>query len=74
MVAVEQEGVRGSTLIIQLDVAHPNNWMNAPKTAVTPSNIEAHIRAALKQGWEPTARGAQFRITARNVPASAAHF
>jgi hypothetical protein len=68
MVGVEQEGVRGSTLIIRLDAAHPSNWVNAPRKAVTPGVVEAHIRTALKQGWEPTARGAQFCITAHTAP------
>lgn len=62
VLAVEQEGCPGAVLIVKLDQLHPSNWLLKPAPAVTPEAVANYIGKALKAGWKPSAKGAQFRL------------
>jgi hypothetical protein len=60
--AVEQAQSPGSVLVIDLPQLHPSNWFQKPSSGVTPAVVATYIRQALKAGWQPSVRGAQFYL------------
>jgi hypothetical protein len=62
VLAVEQEGCRGSVLVVELDQLHPSNWSLKPAPGVTPEAVANYICQALEAGWKSSAKGAQFRL------------
>jgi len=44
-----------------------NHWVDVTSNSVTPKLIEACIRAALKQGWEPSKKGSAFQFNAERI-------
>lgn len=60
--AVEHADMPGAPLVVQTVHNHPGNWMGAPAAATRPADVEAAIRAALRQGWQPALRGPVFHL------------
>ncbi|HET9967853.1 MAG TPA: hypothetical protein VFQ68_06415 [Streptosporangiaceae bacterium] len=72
--AVELAGARGTVLAVTVpDVSHPASLIAGSSLIVRPALVEAVIRTALGQGWEPAAPGAPFRLslTSGDLPAEA---
>ncbi len=55
--SVMNETQPGTTLIVVLEGARPDNWLNQPGVAVTPSIVERAIRSALSEGWCSSEKG-----------------
>ena len=66
--AVVDEASPGSTLVVTLDVARPDNWLGEPSASVTPATVERAIRKALSNGWRPGQNGGTFPL---QMPAAA---
>jgi hypothetical protein len=62
VLAVEYASAKGSKLVVQLPQDHPGNWIGEPIVPVFPSNVEFHIREALRFGWQPLERGKVFQM------------
>ncbi|MDQ2798555.1 MAG: hypothetical protein M3Y13_02805 [Armatimonadota bacterium] len=53
ILAAEAAGIVGSTLIVELRQAHPNNYLGEPIIPILPDDVAGHIRRALAAGWQP---------------------
>ena len=60
--AVVTDEAPGSTLVVTLDVARPDNWMHEPSASITPATVEGAIRQALLHGWRPEQTGSAFPL------------
>jgi len=60
--AVEAYDRPGRKLIVTTNRPHPSNWMGKPSTPVLPREIARAVRLAVGQGWDPSSRGAPFRL------------
>jgi hypothetical protein len=67
-VAVQLARAPGSVLVIYTDRPHPADWGTREVRAVTPADIAAWVRQALRLGWDPAQRGPQVCV---NVTANA---
>lgn len=65
--AVVTDEAPGSTLVVTLDVARPDNWMLEPSSSVTPATVERAIRQALLDGWRPEQSGSAFALQIRTT-------
>ena len=63
--AVQLDSESASVLFIQLPQLHPGNWQGEPAEAVTPSEVENHIRRALASGWNPNS-SSHFNVDLRD--------
>jgi hypothetical protein len=55
--AVGLADATGSTLVVTMPFARPDNWMQLPSGSVTPAIVEASIRRAMVDGWRPERPG-----------------
>jgi hypothetical protein len=60
---VELAEASGAVLMVEMDGAHPSNWISAPSANVTPVVVERAIRSALGQGWTPARPGPLHRLS-----------
>ena len=60
--AVVDDESPGSTLVVSLDTARPDNWLHQPAGAVTPAIVEHAIRMAIAAGWRARQDGAPFSL------------
>jgi hypothetical protein len=60
--AVDLENGGLTTLLVNLNVVRPDNWMNEDFVPITPVVVERAIRQALTKGWHPTNRGGAFEL------------
>jgi len=65
--AVVSDESPGSTLVVTLDVARPDNWVLGRSTSVTPATVEGAIRQALLDGWCPEQIGSAFPLQIRTT-------
>lgn len=61
-VAIVDDGLPGTTLVVTFDVPRPDNWLHRRSAPVTPATIERAIRAALSQGWRAAEKGSPFAL------------
>jgi hypothetical protein len=61
--AVEAVGGAGCALHVTLARPRPDNWLKKPSAPVTPREVAAIIRRAMKSGWKPAEPGSPFEIT-----------
>jgi hypothetical protein len=55
-VEIADASVKG-TLLIDLGISRPDNWLAPHQTSVTPKLVREVIAAALAAGWQPEAAG-----------------
>ncbi|MFJ9078120.1 hypothetical protein ACIRO3_23155 [Streptomyces sp. NPDC102278] len=60
--AVEDAAVPGTTLVVQTDRPHPENWFGLPTKPVLPVDVGQAIRTALARGWTPRVSGSPFHL------------
>jgi len=60
--AVELYQEPKSVLIISFPWMRCDNWLGDPISPVTPKHIEASIRQAIIEGWQPNIKGSAFRF------------
>ncbi|BBH70817.1 hypothetical protein ACTI_75020 [Actinoplanes sp. OR16] len=66
--AVGLADAAGSTLVVTLPFARPDNWMRLPSGSVSPAIVEASIRHAVLNGWRPDRPGSPHMITLADRP------
>jgi hypothetical protein len=57
----------GSTLLVTMPFARPDNWMHSPSGSVTPATVEASIRRAVADGWKPERPGHPHKLALAGV-------
>lgn len=60
--AVEDYDHPGRTLVVTTSRPHPSNWFNRPSAPVLPADVARAIQEAIERGWDPSSRGAPFRL------------
>jgi hypothetical protein len=65
--SVMNETQPGTTLIVVLEGARPDNWLNQPGVSVTPSTVERAIRSALTRGWRSSEKGSPYVLQLQSV-------
>jgi len=65
-VAVSSDVPRSSSLIATLATKRPDAWLHLGSTAVTPGDVAALIRLAIRRGWNPSKPGSAFQLDLRN--------
>ncbi len=60
--AVERTEQPGSTLVVSLPWARPDNWLALPSGPVRPGVVARAIRVALSRGWQSASPGSPFKI------------
>ena len=55
----------GSPLVVEVNVAQPDNWVLERSASVTPAIVDHAIGMALSQGWRPAAKGEAFALRIR---------
>jgi hypothetical protein len=61
-VAVQLAQEPRSVLVIHTDRPHPADWGTDGVVPVTPADLADWVRQAIEIGWDPLARGPQFRV------------
>jgi len=62
-VAIERSATEsGSTLIVNLGLRRPDNWIAPHQTGLHPRHVRAMIEQALDAGWDPGTPGSAFEI------------
>lgn len=61
--AVELEADGLSTLVVEVDAARPDNWVNAPGAVVAPSIVRRAIFMAMDAGWRPREAGSPHTLS-----------
>jgi len=59
-VAVEHVEKHGTTLLVQTNHPHPQDWATEHVVPVTPADIATWIQIAITNGWCPKEPGATF--------------
>ena len=61
-VAIERVAAEpGRVLLVDLGVSRPDNSIEPHQTALSPALVRRIISEALRDGWDPIARGSAFR-------------
>lgn len=64
--AVEKADVKGSILVVDTQMARPDNWLNEPSIVITPLHVAKIIRQALGKGWNPNQKAPPFELVIKD--------